>query len=117
MFAVIGRLVGATEVAQVRGDVLVALSGGAKKPVESLDELPARVWKLAPNEGQGTQFFTRVKVGQGMYPLMLDGGSGVNSVPEEVVCMVLTDMRQQNIPLGDPVIRSSSLRSGRVPKN
>ena len=78
------------------------------KPLRSLSELPAKVWTPKENEPPGTQFFTRVLIGQRLFPIMMDGGSAVNSIPEAAVLDILNDMKKDNIKMGDekhPIIR------------
>ena len=53
------------------------------------------------NFHEGTQFHTRVGLGDQETQMMLDGGSAVNSVTEEQVASVLNHYRAKNIPLND----------------
>ena len=52
-----------------------------------------------PNDLEGLQFFTRVGVGSQVWSLMLDGGSGVNSITEEIVVSILNQNQQAGIRL------------------
>ena len=66
-----------------------------------------------PNDLEGLQFFTEIGIGvkKGTchrYPLMLDGGSGVNSTTEELIVQVFNRAAEEGIPLRDkrhPIIR------------
>ena len=74
----------------------------AKGDIESLEELPKGIWTAVPNNQEGTQFFTRVKVGEEYMRCMLDGGSQVNSITEEQVCAIMNDQKAREIKLDDP---------------
>ena len=41
---------------------------------------------FAEHDGSGIQYHTQVKVGLSKHQVMLDGGSAVNSVTEEIKC-------------------------------
>ena len=87
---------------------------GAAKPqpragdLKTLADLPSKVWTTVNNFHEGTQFHTRVGLGDQETQMMLDGGSAVNSVTEEQVVSVLNHYRAKGIPLSDnrhPVIQ------------
>ena len=59
--------------------------GGGQRPIKKLSELPANVWTAAPNDDRGIQYFTRGSLGGEIRPIMCDTGSGVNSIPEDVL--------------------------------
>ncbi len=80
-----------------------------------LAELPKAVWTIVPNDMSGTQWFTKVGIGQSVYEIMLDGGSGVNSTTEELVLIILNENRAAGIPLGDkrhPVLQLEHWEKG-----
>jgi len=69
--------------------------------IKTLAELPEKVWTKVANFHEGTQFYTRVGLGDQETQMMLDGGSAVNSVTEEQVVATLNHYRAKNIPLSD----------------
>ena len=71
------------------------------KVLNSLAELPERVWVEAESDESGIQFFTDVVIGVSTHPCMLDGGSGVNSTTEELVLKILNEQERAGIPLND----------------
>ena len=74
----------------------------AKGKLSRLKDLPPEVWtEVKQSNSDGLQFFTQCKVGSTKYPVMLDGGSGVNSIPEEILVEILNDhKRGWDIALG-----------------
>ena len=77
---------------------------GNQKPTPAnglgkLDELPTKFWVEEPNNFQGTQFYTNIKIGVTKHECMLDGGSGVSSVTEEQLLTVLNrKTRNKELP-------------------
>ena len=71
------------------------------KVLQSLSELPAECWVEVQNDQEGTQFHTKVDIGAVPFEMMLDGGSGVNSVTEELVLWILNDQAKKGVPLSD----------------
>ena len=68
----------------------------------SLADLPDSVWTaVSAGEKEGIQYLTNCKIGGNQFPLMLDGGSGVNSIPEEMLVEILNQQRQGGIKLSD----------------
>ena len=54
-----------------------------------------------PNQTDGTQFFTRVKVGDSDVHCMLEGGSQVNTITENFLVDLLNSQRALGIKMGD----------------
>ena len=59
-----------------------------QRPLTRITELPPHVWSEAENDTAGMQFTTKVKIGGEDFPLMLDTGSGVNTIPEDVLLSI-----------------------------
>ena len=58
--------------------------------LSKLKDLPAGCWVDAEHEvACGTQYITRVHIADQPYEIMLDGGSGVNTIPEKILVEVL----------------------------
>ena len=70
--------------------------------ITTLSELPNRCWTEERHDDSGTQFFTQVKVGKAYHELMLDTGSGVNSVTEELIVQILNEQAAAGVKLNDP---------------
>ena len=75
--------------------------GRSDRMLEELAQLPAGVWTNVENDRNGTQFYTKGLIGGSAFEIMLDGGSGVNSITEEQVLSILNEMKVANIPLND----------------
>ena len=61
------------------------LPKGAVTQIESVTELPEDWWKIVPNDRSAYNYRTRTHLMGIPTETLLDGGAGVNSVPEEVV--------------------------------
>ena len=72
------------------------------KVLLSLAELPARCWVDEPHDDSGVQFFTQLRIGRSYHKVMLDTGSAVNSVTEELVLQVLNEKSNAGMGLNDP---------------
>ena len=76
-----------------------------KKPdtklISKLSELPGDVWVDAAHDDSGFQFYTKVRIGLSNHHVMLDGGSAVNSVTEEILVGVLNENKAAGISLND----------------
>ena len=60
-------------------------------------------WRKAPRPPPGTHFITRVRIGRRYYRVMLDGGATCNTIPSDVVFLVIHDSR--SLPAeGPPVL-------------
>ena len=63
--------------------------------VKRIEEIPSRFWREVKNKNDGTQYYTKVEIGaesvKFAQTVMLDGGSGVNSVPEDVLIKIMND--------------------------
>jgi hypothetical protein len=70
--------------------------------ISLLKDLPDRLFTITKSDRSGIQFFTAVSVGicEGE-EVMLDGGSGVNSVTEEIIVRIINDHRAAGIKLSD----------------
>ena len=67
-----------------------------------LKDLPSKVWTEVPNDCCGVQFTTRGSFGGQSWPIMLDGGSGLNSIPEMTLVSILNYQRGGGRKLSDP---------------
>ena len=80
----------------------IALQEPAKpkvKELQRLAELPPTCWTNVPNEVGGTQFMTRFGIGIRKEVVMLDGGSGVNTIPEDTVVSILNHCKSAGLAL------------------
>ena len=66
-----------------------------------LNELPENIFEKVQNELAGTQFMTKVGIGSRTETIMLDGGSAVNTIPEDVVVSILNENRAAGTQLTD----------------
>ena len=69
--------------------------------VDKLSDLPENMWTQVPNAPSGTQFYTQARIGNTTYPVMLDGGSSVNSITEDLVLEILNNEHSNKIPTND----------------
>ena len=69
--------------------------------LESLYDLPAQAWIKMPNDHEGLQFYTLVKFGGMIVPMMLDGGAGTNTITETIVLNVISYYKARGISLND----------------
>ena len=85
------------------GAVAAAADGqAARKSIQTLEELPRHVWPTVPNAAPGFQFHTQVSIGKAILACMLDGGSSINSITEDLLVQILNECRIAGIRLGDP---------------
>ena len=90
-------LVGKTGGVTANSGLQVPSPNGLKR----LGELPVNCWKEVDNELQGTQYLTRFGIGKRTEVVMLDGGSGVNSITEDTVVAILNEQKAAGISLSD----------------
>ena len=62
---------------------------GPKGELNHIAELPSEWWKHANNSQQGCNYRTVVTIGNLPVTGLLDGGSGINSVTEEMLVGIL----------------------------
>ena len=72
--------------------------------IKRVEDIPGRFWKQVPNKVDDTQFYSFCWVGAEKACFrnltMLDGGSGVNTVPEDVLIKIVNDHAKIGIGLG-----------------
>ena len=85
---------------------LVKPQPGARKKspkvLDRLHNLPARCWKITPNESRGCQYYARAIIGPVIREVMFDSGAGLNTIPEEAVLEVINVCEASGMGLGDP---------------
>ena len=60
-------------------------------------------WRKTQRPAPGTHFVTRVRIGKRYYRVMLDGGATCNTVPSDIMLLVLNDARSMD-PAESPVL-------------
>ena len=78
------------------------LPKGAVTQIETVLELPEDWWKLVPNDRSAYNYRTRTHLMGIPTETLLDGGAGVNSVPEEVVVGCVNVARRHAVAPSDP---------------
>ena len=63
----------------------------SNRTVTALAQMPDCCWEFAEHDASGIQYYTRVRVGLSTHEVMLDGGSSVNSVTEEIVLRLINE--------------------------
>ena len=74
----------------------------AFKPIQSLAEVGRSWWKRAPPDRSGKQYYTNAMFGRMVWPVMLDTGSGINSITEKAVVDLMNVYHSHGIRVGDP---------------
>ena len=69
--------------------------------MKRLQELPHSCWTDLENELAGTQYMTKVGIGQLSKVLVIDGGSGVNTLAENTVVAILNEQKASGVALDD----------------
>ena len=91
-----------------------------KKPnaklIKQLSDLPDDVWVDAAHDDSGFQFYTKIRIGLSNHHVMLDGGSAVNSVAEEILVGVLNENKAAGISLNDERHSIRQMENGTMSK-
>ena len=72
------------------------------EPIESLLDIHRDWWRLAPPDRSGIQYYTKCIFGKALYPVMLDTGSGVNSITESAMKDLVNMYLAIGKRIGDP---------------
>ena len=68
-----------------------------KERVTGVDKLPASWWVHAENGQHGYNYRTEVKIAGEMIVALLEGGSGINSMTDEMLCGMLNKSLEDGI--------------------
>ena len=52
--------------------------------IHYVSEVPAKCWNEVTSHIAGTQSYTAVRIGDKKYEMMLDGGAGLSTIPEDI---------------------------------
>ncbi|MEC8942206.1 MAG: hypothetical protein VYC95_05695, partial [Verrucomicrobiota bacterium] len=77
-------------------------AGYGKEVLHRLEDLPASWWTQCPNDEGGYNYRTFSHIVSVPVETLLDGGAGVNSVTEEIVCGAINEAHQKEIWSDDP---------------
>ena len=75
------------------------INEGAKK-MGRITELPKSAWTLTESSRMGTQFFSRFKIDGQFFQVMLDGGSALNTIPEQTLLDIINSCRAKGLKMG-----------------
>ena len=106
-----GSIVRSTGGNRTEAPSLMMASSAKKCPkVKRIEDIPSRFWKIVPNKVDGTQYYSTCWIGAKganfKQVTMLDGGSGVNSVPEDVLIKIINDHADIGIGFGHKIGRA-----------